>query len=347
MKRCATCGRIYIVPKDFLRNTSRWRICTEENLYFNCSCNSTMVLPKGKYDWYRPDLLMSPGAASVFNTFSSRASIPYLPAVSIELAQKLANPSTSLGDLVATCRRDPALAAQLMTSANTVRNPGTSLVTKIEQAIGLLGRARVSSLCQIAALSLFELRTTIYTKYVYFLEAYTTGFVAERLAAKLAPELSPETAYVCGTFCNIGRLLGAMIFPEATDKIYTCTMRLARPLTWTQAETEMGEVGHTILGEIACVLWGMSDEVFGVVQNHHQILGPRTNELPRAFCDLNALISLSNQVSHLLLLNSQRVEAPVLESSLNYFGLSRDKLEELMEDMRSSAEHARSCLSSI
>jgi HD-like signal output (HDOD) protein len=332
---------MYVEPKDFLRNTSRWRICTDENLYFNCSCNSTMVLPKGKYDWYSPGLFMSPDAASVFNTFSSKASIPYIPAVSIELGQKLKEQSTALSDIAATCKRDPALAAQLMTIANAARKPGTLLVTSIEQALGLLGRSRVISLCQIAALSLFEFKTTVYTKQIHFLEAFTTGYVAERLALKLAPEISPEVAYVCGTFCNIGRLLGAIVFPEVTDRLYTSTISWTKPRRWTQAESEMGEVGHTILGEIASVLWGMSDEVFRVVQNHHQLLSPRENDLPSVSCDLNAIISFSNQVCHLLLLNSQRVDDAVLESSLSYFGLSHEKLEELVKLMRPAVEHAR------
>ena len=135
MKTCPKCGRIFVVPRDFLRKTSWWRKSTSENLYFNCSCDHTMMLQKGKYDWYSPDLFMSDQAASIFNTLAHAGSIPYLPTVAIELADELRKEEISLSKLSQTCKRDALLSAQIISMANIARSPGSQNVSKIEQAL--------------------------------------------------------------------------------------------------------------------------------------------------------------------------------------------------------------------
>ena len=82
-------------PEDFLHDTSRWRICDRQNLWFNCSCQSTNMIIKGKYDWYSPDMQMSDGAKSVFNQIPTIKELPHVPSYVMELQQLIAQENTT------------------------------------------------------------------------------------------------------------------------------------------------------------------------------------------------------------------------------------------------------------
>ncbi len=289
---------------------------------------------------------MRPEVESVFNTFSDPESIPYLPSVAIDLMAALANENSSLADLVELCRHDPSLAAKLLTMANAASSPGSMAVSRLDQAIGLLGRTRVATLCQTAALSLFAVHTQEYGKSTHFLEAFTCGLVAERLALSFCPEVSPELAYVGGSFCNIGKLLGAIVMPEMIDRVYVRANRFSDPLPWSAAEDLLGAPKHTILGEIACVLWGLHEDLVPVVAEHHQILTTSEGR-PSALSKLVALVALANQLAHRVMLNSHRVDKAVLASCLSWFQISEGTLEDLVVDLRPAAEHSRRYLDSI
>ena len=69
IKKCKSCGREFRSERDFFENTSRWTICSQNNLWFDCSCESTLMLTKGKYPWYSPDKHMGIESSSVFNGF--------------------------------------------------------------------------------------------------------------------------------------------------------------------------------------------------------------------------------------------------------------------------------------
>lgn len=329
MKKCSTCGRIYSEPRDFLKNTSRWRICSGGNLFFNCSCESTLVIPKGKYDWYNPGLFMGEKARSIFNNLSAPESIPYLPAAAIELQEALNNPNSSAGQLAQLCKQDPALAANIIASANTMRQVHTKAATSIEQAIGLLGRKRLATLAVTAALSQFPFGCTVYPKRVYFEESFLTGIAAEYLVRHFGEKLSADLAYVSGSFCNVGKILSATAYPEQTDKIYSTTENLNSACDWSTAEARAGAAEHTVLGEIACALWGLDPAVFICAQHHHDVL----TELTAERHPILPYVTFANQITHFAHFSSHRVQTAVLESCMRYFSLTQDKLQKIIEDL--------------
>jgi HD-like signal output (HDOD) protein len=294
---------------------------------------------------------MSAAAVSVFNTLAAQDSLPYLSAVAIELMQALANEEASLSQISDFARRDPALAAKILTAANVARRPGSLLVTRMEQAIGLLGRQRLATLCQIAALSNFNIHTKAYRKSVHFLEAFTTGLITEHLAKLYAPELSPELAYVCGALCNVGKLLGALVDDTMTDRIYTRTQEVRAPLTWTAAEDELGSPSHTVLGEIACVLWGLPEDVFGTALDHHRPLQPskKASTAPDkpSTESLACLVTFANQLTHCVLLNSHRIDEAIMQSCLDRFKISDTEFKHMTRSLSPAAEHSRTFLESI
>ena len=342
MKTCPACGRIYTVTRDFLRQTSRWRVCRSGNLYFNCSCDNTIILPKGKYDWYSPDLMMSQQAASVFNTFSKSDSIPYLPPVAIELAEGLRNEKISNAQLSQTCKKDPLLSAQIISIANAARMPGSQHVDKIEQALALLGREKLGTITLAAALSHFEFKTKHYSKTIFFSEAFTTGLIAEHLCKILYPELSADLAYVTGAFCNVGKLLGAIFFSSEIDSVYLSCENFNNPKNWTKAEKECNTIGHDVLGEVAAALWGMPPEVFTVTQFHHFSVLQQIKNGPVGLQNQKIIktVTFANQICHMIRFNSHRTDSEILEGCLKHFNMNDQQLNTMLVHLKPAAEHA-------
>src|SRR6478609_2691095 len=95
LKTCNTCGRKYMSPEDFLHNTSRWRICESGHLWFNCLCNSTNMIIKGKYDWYDPTKQLSDSAQSIFNLIPNMKELPRIPSYVMEILTLIQDENTS------------------------------------------------------------------------------------------------------------------------------------------------------------------------------------------------------------------------------------------------------------
>ena len=113
-KSCKSCGKVYSTEQDYLNDTSSWKLCEMENLWFNCSCGSTLVLRKGKYPWYSPSLNMTDSAASLFNELSKKNSIPYMKNSTMKIQQLLSKEEPDLDEIANSLRNNPIIAGELL-----------------------------------------------------------------------------------------------------------------------------------------------------------------------------------------------------------------------------------------
>src|SRR5262249_11770100 len=120
-KVCGSCHRVYKEEKDFLENTGQWRVCSSENLWFNCSCGSRLMLPKGKFPWYSPTMNMGQQAATIFNKLAETKNLPHIPSAVMELQQQLGDPSVEISHLAKVTKKDPLLATEVLRVADNLR----------------------------------------------------------------------------------------------------------------------------------------------------------------------------------------------------------------------------------
>lgn len=76
IKRCSLCSNIFETADDILNKGNRIRICSFGNLWFNCSCDSTLFIPKGKFEWFSADKLMSGEAREIYKKHDLLEKIP-------------------------------------------------------------------------------------------------------------------------------------------------------------------------------------------------------------------------------------------------------------------------------
>jgi HD-like signal output (HDOD) protein len=292
------------------------------DLYFNCSCESTIVLAKDKHDWYRPERFMSPAAASIFNKFANQNRFPLLSAVALEAQRLLSDDTTKQNAIVEAIKLDPVLSLWILEMADIARPKSSAPIRTLVQAINILGRKTLQELITVSSAARFSLGTQHYSAHEYFKAMLTTGLVAQELAAIHCDTQMQDLAFVSGSLCNVSKLLGAICFPNEIDAVYQLTLQLSPAHTWQEAEQRSGTVSHMILGEIAGALWGASPEVLRCISDHHTPLElPQEHPKSRTF-ELKEIVTFANDIAKHVLQNSHLSEPSIHASCLARFGLN-------------------------
>ena len=274
-------------------------MCEKGMLYFNCSCNSTMVLPKGSYSWYTPSLIMRPEALSLFNLLQAKTKLPYIPHHVLEMQRALSEKNPSLHELSTLANKDPLLAHEILTIANAVKLDPDAKISSLEHAIAYIGNDTLCEIILLAAIKACSLNTYYYTSKVFWEESFLVGILAEQIVKQHAKHLDPYKAFLGGVFCNLGKFVAAFYIPELTDSIHLELQRTsAEKLTWQDAERINGAPSHCLLGEIGAALWGLPEYVCDANAHHHssQYLQSTQAEAPPSLLEI---VALANQLSHI------------------------------------------------
>ncbi len=314
-KKCGSCGRVFATDAEFLKETSRWRMCNRGNLYFSCSCDSTLVLPNGKFTWFSRTKLMSPEANSLFNQLQKRTQLPYIPHYVFEVQSELANAHASSARLAELIAQDPLLQKETLRIANLVNTNSDSTIESLEHAITFIGHKTLSEIVLIAGIKTFSLKTYSYSAHVFWEESFLTGLIAESLALRFASHIIPHNAFLGGTLANIGKFVGAFYLPKEIDQIHNSLLESTRTkYTWQDAEQKYNAPSHCLLGEIAVAIWGLPPFVSECVTFHHL---PDT-AMPLSESESLRLVeiaAIANQLSHLLLGRPYRCEKKIIDEA--------------------------------
>jgi HD-like signal output (HDOD) protein len=295
------------------------------DLYFNCSCDSTIVLPKGKHPWYRPEKFMSQQAATVFNRFAGQTRLPLLSQVALEAQRLISDEKSAVQDIVDALKMDGVLSLWILEIADMSRPKSSAPIKSLSQAINILGRNRLQELITISSAARFRMKTKSYNRTEYLMSSMMTALVAQELASIHGNSELQDLAFVSGSLCNVGKMLGAICFPEEVDAVYKLTQNLDPSYNWRDAEEKVGAVSHVALGEIAGALWGVSPEVLQCITLHHTVIEEQN---PARFYvgkttefTLHEIVTFANEISKHVLQNSHLSERAVLVSCLTRFGL--------------------------
>ena len=329
LKHCKSCGRDFVKESDFLEMTSRWRLCEDGHLWFNCKCHSTLVIMKGKFDWYSPDLMMKGQAKSLFNQLPDLGKLPHIPTSVMKLQQKIQDENSSSIELARLAKKDPLIATRILQVSNNLRGGGQSKIESLAHAISYMGVNTLNDIVLAASIKGMSFKTAKFDSDEFWFQSFLTGKIVEMLAKEFNEGVLADEAYLAGTLCNLGKVVGAICFPEKSDQI---AKRMENPETvgpWAQIERATGAYDHGILGEIGSCFWGLPEYIMEVNREHHSPV--RKNKKKP---DLLELVQLGNQLSHWVLLRPNRIDEDQLGHLLPVFQLSERRLEELAGEFR-------------
>lgn len=327
-KVCQTCGREFYTEDDFLRDTSRWRICDRGNLWFNCTCQSTNMIVKGNFDWYSPDRFMSRDAGRLFNTLPGLKDLPHLPYSVMELQQLIRDENVNAAKLAKASRQDPIIAANILKIANNLKTGRGMRIDSLEHAISYIGLNALSDIILTASVSSFPFKTKIFRSEDFWENSLLCGRVAEALARRYAKGLVPDEVYIAGALCNIGKVAMAICSPNHADRIVRDLADPKNPATWGQAERRNEAHDHSVLGEIAATFWGLPDYVMDGAIGHHRLPAGNADDQ-----EMRLIVILANQLTHWLQLNPAMIDQKLMETSGSMLGLSTSDLDKLVEEL--------------
>ena len=324
-KVCNTCNRKFVTESHFFQNTSRWRICSRKNLWFNCSCDSTMLIPEGKFDWYSPKKHMRDGLLSIFNKLGSEVKIPYIDN-SVATIQIMISAKDPLDEIYREIKKDALLSAQIieiMRKIQIANNSGTKSGPDLKYAVSYLGHDRLSEVILPAFLATIAVKCSEFDIRAFWKKSYQTAMVAVLLNSFSKINLHNDLVFISASLCNIGVLANAIYFPEKIDSLWKKITDPKFQDTWENQEKKMNIYSSSVMGEIAGSLWGFSDSVLEVIRYHREVNLAKNIKNQ----DLVMLASLAEMATSWIMSEPHLINDKLLNSRLNHFDMDESKLE--------------------
>ena len=336
LKICQTCQRKYEKDSDFLMNTSQWRICSSKNLWFNCSCASTLMIPKGKFPWYRPDQAISEPAKSLFNSLSGLETIPHIPSAVMELQSKINDPKVETSEISKILKSDPVLAGEVLGMANRLKEARMQdevEIHSLDHAVSYIGRKEVCQYILTLAIKCFPIRTKNFSSDRFWRDSFDRARIAEFLAKKISfPGMNLDEIYLASALCNIGKFVGAILRPEVMDQIELKISNPKEQCTWSEAELSFPEINHVLLGEIASAIWGLPDYIMLASRFHHS--NPKAGAQLKSRVYFPELASLANSTLHWISGEPYRIDKLQFKKVLFGFSLTEEDIENMVPEIR-------------
>ena len=195
-------------------------------------------------------------------------SLPSLPAVAIQVLELVRDPNSELSQLARLVSKDPAMVSKILRTANSsIYSPATK-VSKLTQALSMLGLQTVRVLVLGFSLvrNLKNYKHRGFRPLEYWRRAIYSATAALTLAQRVHLELQEE-AFVAALLMDIGMLVLDELFGDQYGKMNEKARSHSElvKLEESQLLTSHGEVGG-VLAEI----WGLPQVLASPIKWHHK-----------------------------------------------------------------------------
>ncbi len=319
IKTCSCCGRVFRTEEDFFTDTFYWRLDTRNNLYFTCSCSSTLMIKKGKHDWYAPQKTLSSEASQVFNTLSMGDLIPQIPQGIAQLQRLLNNHDVDIKEVTYALKFEPIVLSDVLKIANLMTKSKNHSIKTIDHAVVYMGLRALKDLVTAAALRSLNFKSKLFQFDEFWEESFVAASLAEKLCQNMSLNVSSEEVYLASCLANAGKIIYATSFPDMADRIFHEARN--SKISWRSAEISFNYPDHSILGEIAGAFWGLPRYVIVASLNHHAKKDTRTRR--REEGKINSVVIVAHQLKNILFDRRYEVEEDLLNESIELIGLSR------------------------
>ncbi|MFK7824559.1 MAG: HDOD domain-containing protein [Oligoflexales bacterium] len=346
IKRCSLCANTFESADDILNKGNRIRICTYGNLWFNCSCDSTLFIPKGKFEWFSADKLMSGEAREIYKKYDLLEKIPKIQHSIMSLQEAIEDPDIDYVKIKEELELSPSIAILTLNMASNL-NPQGEEVIDLKHAISLLGRNTLSQLVLSASLVNIQLESKLYQIQDFWLEALASGSISRIIYKKFGfnyQDSSLDKVYISGCFAQVGKLVGAICFPSKIDEIYNIISNPSTMTTWEKATdiTNAPKMSH--LGEIATVIWGLPNFVKNIVIYFQSIM---EDVSPPKTLSMLESIQFGNLIFHWLNSSPHLIDVNKLKYFQNKLEINDKSLESIVESVSHCKEKVDSVVDEI
>lgn len=208
-----------------------------------------------------------------------------------EILHMAASPSTSLADLESVVRRDPVLAANLLQSANSAAFLRGAPVSRLEEALRLMGMANVVRVA--AASSLFEPADFQGPLGPHLARMWRHSLAVALVTERLSPQRTGATAFLVGLFHELPSLFALLVLGDDWQSVVDECRVDGIPVQDALAN----ELNHP-LERIAVELlerFGLPEPLAHPIREYHEFFLARR---PREPGDMARVLDAANQLVH-------------------------------------------------
>ena len=254
--------------------------------------------------------------------------LPSLPHVLIKLLNACQKDTACFDTLAEIITKDAALAAKVVSVANSPVYGKSHELTSLKQILFFLGLDTIKSIAITASVQQFFSR---YSKEKSrFLKGFWehtlyTAIVAKNLA-RLTSYNNPEEAYLAGLLHDIGKL----IFENYSQHEYSVlvyTDNSSEELL--KRENEKYKITHDDIGARLLEIWGITDVISDAIRYHHA----KTSDILEAH-QLVKIINLSNSITT----NNHINKDVLLDYSHRLFDLSDSVLIDILTNAKAEVK---------
>jgi putative nucleotidyltransferase with HDIG domain len=270
--------------------------------------------------------------------------LPPLPPVVLQLTATLQREDVEVAEVEAIIRRDPVIAANVLSAANAAAYASHTPTTTIRGALMRLGLLRVRRLAV-----LISLYTAIPRR-----EVLQGGFWRHSLAVAHAAEgvlrhvgvwrsgTNPDVLFVAGLMHDIGSLVLASHYPRHWAAASGYAREAGVPLP--EAELAVLGIDHGEIGACLAEYWSLPAEIVGPIRFHHRLdVAPPAHRWDAAVVRLADAACSSEPAWNL----GEGSAIPADDPSLRELGISVTELPAVLEETRTEARRATLVLANL
>ena len=271
-----------------------------------------------------------------------KGNIPPLPDILVRLESKIEDPKSNISDISILIETEPILAGRMIQLSNSVFfNRSGNKVENLSQAIIRLGLKMILDLAYTLEVPKLFMKGKGINQNRFWQHSLAVAILARILSQRLKDlKIEQDMCYLSGLMHDIGIMVFNYLIPEEYSAFLKQIGRTDKPLH--ELEVEKFGISHPELGSLFIQKWWpVPAEVVTSVGMHYLTMSNQGKKYPILLAVIisNAIANtydMGNGISH--------SEEPVNYSFLIQQGLSREDLEEIVEETRENLFLAKEVL---
>jgi putative nucleotidyltransferase with HDIG domain len=264
--------------------------------------------------------------------------LPTMPPIASLVMDKISDPNTTAKQLHQIIAKDQALAARVLRIANSPLYGCARTITRLTDAIMIMGFSSIKSLVLTSALHDFFKKFGLAEKLMWE-HSIVAGSLSKQIARTVRfPRI--EEAFLAGLMHDLGKVILNLKLPE---KMLEIVQEVYNNPGITFRELEMATFGfdHAQVGQLVARKWNFAEEIEEAIGNHHQ--PEKATILPA----LSYIVNLANAFCHKLEVGPTKNPNLDLSQlpSARAMKLNQTKLDELMEEISQTLASDKGMLS--
>jgi HD-like signal output (HDOD) protein len=195
--------------------------------------------------------------------FNSIVSLPSLPKVVQEVMRLLSSDEVDIHILASTLEQDAVIAAKVLKMANSSFYGVTRAVKNIDDAVAILGLAKLRSLVVACGVTGAITHVPGLDLKRFWCHSLVAASISREIAKQSGEDV--EVAYIAGLLHNIGDLLIHMVFPATSAEVDALCADVSAEQRQA-VEREVIGLDHCQIGEELAIRWSFPQEIARVLR---------------------------------------------------------------------------------